>query len=483
MLARRSLTRHSRDEQRAAGGLLSTLLVSVRLVSTRGRSAPVDVPTGMLNGLAPDGGLYVPELWPRPDTARLGSRSGFPSVVAGVLEMFTSDLLSGTRLREMAQDAFSRFDHPAIAPIVELGEDLFLMELFWGPTLAFKDFALQMLGRLFDVALEGRGGNAMILGATSGDTGSAAMEAFRDRERVDVVILFPDGRTTEVQRRQMTTIDASNVHAVAVEGTFDDCQDLVKAVFGDPGLRTDLSLSTANSINFGRLITQIAYYFWAATCIGEPVSFAVPSGNFGNVYSGYAATRMGLPVRNLIVGSNANHVLDGFFRRGRLDLGEVIPTLSPSMDIQVPSNLERLMFDMYGGDGARLEEAMTRLRRERSIAVPGGSHPDIFVSRWYDDRATTEVMADVYRATGQIVDPHTAVGIGAARDAQVEGPVVCLATAHPAKFPGAVEAALDRSPPVVPRLAGLDKRPERVTGMPNDLAALKRLLRTISRFS
>ena len=457
--------------------------MAIRLVSTRGRAARVDVPTAMLSGLAPDGGLYVPEFWPRPDRAGLDSRSGFPSVVAGVLGPFTSDLLSDARLRETVDDAFSRFDHHEVAPIIELDEDLFLMELFWGPTLAFKDFALQVLGRLFDIALERGGGNAMILGATSGDTGSAAMEAFRDRERVDVVILFPEGRTTDVQRRQMTTIEASNVHAVAVDGTFDDCQDLVKAVFADPGLRNDLSLSTANSINFGRLITQIAYYFWACARIGEQVSFAVPSGNFGNVYSGYAATRMGLPVRRLIVGSNANHVLDGFFRRGRLDLGEVVPTLSPSMDIQVPSNLERLLFDMYGRDGERLAEAMIRLRQERSIEVPRGSESDLFVSRWYDDRATREIMADVYRATGQIVDPHTAVGICAARDVQVEGPVVCLATAHPAKFPAAVKAALGRLPPVPSVLTGLEKRSERVTRMSNDVTALGNLLRTNSRFS
>ena len=303
--------------------------MSVRLVSTRGRAAPVDLTTAMLTGLAPDGGLYVPESWPRFDPGKVEAGSRFPEVVADVLELFTTDLVTVTRLRAMVEDAFSRFDHRDIAPIIELDEDLFLMELFWGPTLAFKDFALQMLGRLFDVALEGSGGNAMILGATSGDTGSAAMEAFRDRDWVDVVILFPEGRTTEVQRLQMTTIASPNVHAVAVEGTFDDCQDLVKAIFADPDLRRDLSLSTANSINFGRLMTQIAYYFWAYVFLGKRVSFAVPSGNFGNVYSGYAATRMGLPVGKLIVASNANHVLDGFFRGGRLELGEVVPTISP----------------------------------------------------------------------------------------------------------------------------------------------------------
>ena len=457
--------------------------MGVRLVSTRGEAAPVDVTTAVLTGLAPDGGLYVPESWPRFEPASLEAGSRFPSVVAAALELFTQDLVTASRLRLMAEDAFSRFDHGDVAPIIELDEDLFLMELFWGPTLAFKDFALQMLGRLFDVALEARGGNAMILGATSGDTGSAAMEAFRDRDRVDVVILFPEGRTTEVQRRQMTTIESPNVHAIAVEGTFDDCQDLVKAVFADPRLRRDLSLSTANSINFGRLMTQIAYYLWASVRLGRRVSFAVPSGNFGNVYSGYAATRMGLPVGKLIVGSNANHVLDGFFRRGRLELGEVVPTISPSMDIQVPSNLERLMFDMYGGDGERLREAMIRLRRERSVGVPGGSESGLFVSRWYDDRETARVMADVYRTTGQIVDPHTAVGIGAARDADVKGPIVCLATAHPAKFPRAVGSAIGRPPPFPPSLADLGSRAERVRRMGNDLEELRSLLPQVSRFA
>lgn len=440
------------------------------------------MPAAILAGLAPDGGLYVPEAWPRLDPADLDAGSGFTAVATAVLGLFTSDLLPAPRLEQLVEEAFARFGHPEVAPLVELDRDLFLMELFWGPTLAFKDFALQVLGRLVDVALGESGGNAMILGATSGDTGSAAMEAFRDRERVDVVILFPEGRTTEVQRRQMTTIEAPNVHAVAVEGTFDDCQDLVKGVFADPGAREDLSLSTANSINFGRLITQVAYYYWAVARLGGPVSFAVPSGNFGNVYSGYAATRMGLPVQRLIVGSNANNVLDGFFRDGRLDLGTVIPTLSPSMDIQVPSNLERLLFDLFRRDGERLMAAMIRLREEGSLAVTAGTD-DLFVSRWYDDEDTMATMRQVYRPSGRIVDPHSAVGIAAARDTPTDGPVVCLATAHPAKFADAVESALGRPSPVPPALEGIHDRPERVTRIPRDLGAIHRLLREKSRFA
>ena len=457
--------------------------MGLELVSTRGQAPPVDITTAILSGLAPDGGLYVPDSWPRPDPADLDARAGFPSLAARVLDVFTPDLITGADLRKLVHDAFARFAHPDVAPLIELGQDLYLMELFWGPTLAFKDFALQVLGRMFDAALARRGGNAMILGATSGDTGSAAMEAFRDRDLVDVVILFPEGRTTDVQRRQMTTINAPNVHAVAVDGTFDDCQDLVKAVFGNPSLRDDLSLSTANSINFGRLMTQIAYYFWAAFSIGRRVSFAVPSGNFGNVYSGYAAARMGLPVKRLIVGSNSNHVLHGFFRRSRLDLGEVVATLSPSMDIQVPSNLERLMFDLYNRNGRRLEDSMRKLRRRRTVDVPKGSATDLFVSRWYDDTATVRAMADVYGASGRIIDPHTAVGLAAARDARVEGPVVCLGTAHPAKFPAAVEQAVGHEAPIPAELAGLADLPERVITMHNDLGTLEGLLRRISRFA
>ncbi len=457
--------------------------MAMRLISTRGGAPPVDVETAILSGLAPDGGLYIPDRWPQPDLSTLRTGDGLAELATDVLNLFTGGWIRRDDLRSLVREAFARFDHPAVAPLVELREDLYLMELFWGPTLAFKDFALQVLARLFDRALERRGGNAMILGATSGDTGSAAMEAFRDRDAVDVVILFPEGRTTEVQRLQMTTIDAPNVHAVSVAGTFDDCQDLVKAVAGDASLRESLSLSTANSINFGRLMVQIVYYFWAALSIGGRVSFAVPSGNFGNVYSAYAATRMGLPVERLIVGSNSNHVLDGFFRNRRLDLNEVIPTLSPSMDIQIPSNLERLMYDLLEGDGVRLQESMAQLRKQRCITVPSGVPTERFLSRWYDDRSTLDIMSEVYRTFGITIDPHTAVGVGAARDTESGVPTVCLATAHPAKFPEAVSAAIGREAPKPPALAGLARHPERVTRIHNDLHTLIDLLHRLSRFS
>lgn len=471
----------------------------MQLVSTRGGRPPADVPTALVTGLAPDGGLYVPVQWPRLEMSDLrravspGGEADFASVAARVMEPFTANLMEPDRLREEAARVYARWDHPQTAPLRRLPPppvpddysgtppEMFLLELFRGPTLAFKDFALQMLGVLLERALEMRGGKILIIGATSGDTGSAAMEAFRDRERMEVVILFPQGRTSEVQRRQMTTIASPNVHAAAVEGTFDDCQDLCKRALSDPELRDSLSLSTVNSINFGRLLAQVAYYYWAGLRAGVPFSAAVPSGNFGNVYSGYAARRMGLPVRLLIAGANSNRALFDFFREGTLAPGEVIPTISPSMDIQIPSNLERLLYDLYGRDGPRLRAAMAELRSAGRLRVPDGEARDGFVSRWYDDRDTMRIMAEVRREGGPILDPHTAIGVGAARDVVrgtgLTGPVVCLGTAHPAKFPEAVRAALGEAPPVAERLAGLENKPERVINLRADYGDLTEVLR------
>ncbi len=455
----------------------------VRLTSTRGDGRTVGMADAILAGLASDGGLFVPIEWPRLPVDSPGADTRFADVVTRVVGPFVGELLPEDELRATAVEVFARFDHPDVAPIVPLDHDLYLMELFWGPTLAFKDFAMQMLGRLFDRALASSGGRATIIGATSGDTGSAALEAFRDRERVDVVMLYPAGRTTEVQRRQMTTIESANVHAVAVDGTFDDCQDLVKAAFADEALREDLALSTANSINFGRLLTQFAYYVWATQRLGSRLSFAVPSGNFGNVYSGYAAAAMGAPIERLIVGSNQNNVLHGFFEEGRLRLGPVVPTITPSMDIQVPSNLERLLYDLLGRDGSRVTEVVRVLRSEGTVDVPHGPASASFVSEWYDDDATRVIMADVYRATGRVVDPHTAIGIGAARASGVEGPIVCLGTAHPAKFPGAVTEAVGEPVPLPDRLSDLLERPERSVTIGADLGAFAELIRSRSRIA
>lgn len=444
----------------------------MRFQSTRGAAPRVDFETAILTGLAPDGGLYLPVQWPRLGSSELASwaESSYPEVAAAVIRPFVGDLLGDADLDILCADAYAGFGHPDVAPIVRLG-DLYLMELFWGPTLAFKDFALQVLGRLMDVALARRDRRATVIGATSGDTGSAAIEAFRDRERVDVVILYPEGRVSEVQRRQMTTVTSANVHALAVDGTFDDCQDLVKGLFADADARDRFGLSTANSINFGRLAPQIAYYVWALLRIGERLSFAVPSGNFGNVFSGHAARIMTGLIDTLIVGSNRNHVLVDFIESAELTLGEVYPTVAPSMDIQIPSNLERLLFELYAGDGRRLAEALSELRRNRRLAVPG--HPHGYVGSWYTDEEVAAVIAEIHAETGMILDPHSAIGVAAARAADVEGPIVALATAHPAKFPDLVERALGLQPDLPAHLADLYDRPERTSRIPNDPAAFR----------
>jgi len=454
----------------------------MQFVSTRGSAPAVDLASAVLSGLAPDGGLYVPRAWPQ---VEIGGRPGDPffwQVIAEVIEPFAVGLLDRTGLEAMAEAAFSDFASPVVAPIRTLDRDLYLMELFWGPTLAFKDFGMSMLARLFDLVLAERGGHATIIGATSGDTGSAAMEASRDRDHIDVIILHPAGRTTEVQRRQMTTIPSENVHAVAVDGTFDDCQDLMKAAFTDEALRSEMRFSTANSINFGRLLTQIAYYYVATQRLGR-VSFAVPSGNFGNVYSAYAAAEMGAPIDRLIVGSNENNVLDRFFLSGVLELGEVTATISPSMDVQIPSNLERLIFDLLDRDGDRVVESMAALRSVGRAEIGLGPAADRFVSEWYNDDTTRMIMADVFAATGQIIDPHTAIGVGAARASGVEGPIVCLGTAHPSKFAAVVGEATGQAAPLPGHLADLHERPERLTTISNELGEFERILCEFSRFT
>jgi len=454
-----------------------------RYVSTRGAADPVDFRAALLAGLAPDGGLYVPQVWPELTTEDLAGLRGEPytQVVARTMAPFTTGFLTGDDLSELAEDAYGTFGHPDVAPITDLGGGLFLLELFWGPTLAFKDMAMQMLSRMVDRGLSDAGTRATVLGATSGDTGSAAIEAFRDRDNIDVVILYPQGRVSEVQRRQMTTVDAANVHAIAIEGTFDDCQDIVKALFADEDARAVYGLTTANSINWGRIVAQIPYYVWAATLIGsagDSVSFGVPSGNFGNVFSGYAAAQIGVPVRRFAVGSNANHVLTTFLREGRLELGTVVPTLAPSMDIQIPSNLERLIFDLLDRDGAAVARAMSALRRDGSVGIDRGGLGAIaqrFTSTWIGDDEVQAVMADVFRTYDMMVDPHTAIGIHAARTAD-DRPMIALATAHPAKFPETVVAATGRRPDLPLHLSDLHDRAERVTILPADPSRVRSYL-------
>jgi threonine synthase len=372
-----------------------------------------------------------------------------------------------------------------VCPLVEIEPGLCVVELFHGPTLAFKDVALQLVGRLFDHELSRRGERATVVVATSGDTGSAAIAACVGRPNLDIVVLHPAGRVSDVQRRQMTTVDAPNIHNVAIEGTFDDCQDLVKALFADPALRDRVGLSAMNSINWARVAAQIVYYVVAAGAVG-PCDVAVPTGNFGNIFAGWIARRSGAPIERLIIGSNRNDILTRWARTGDLARAGVVPTLSPSMDIQVSSNHERLLFELLGRDGAATAELMTRFRAVGSVEAP---HDPTFVAASFDDRATLDVIANLYRRTGYLADPHTAVGIGAARacraksgpagravrDAAVDPdvPVVCLATAHPAKFPDAVEQATGVRPALPGHLADLVDRPERYDLLPADVDAVR----------
>ncbi|WP_422003038.1 threonine synthase [Reyranella sp.] len=460
-------------------------------ISTRHGSQGTPRPLGfedvMLAGLARDGGLYLPAEWPHFSPAEISALRGQPyaEVAYRVMRPFVGDAFDEPTFRRLIGEAYATFDAPEVAPLEPLGDSgLHLLELFHGPTLAFKDVALQLLGRMLDHTLSARDQHATIVGATSGDTGSAAIEAVRDRPTIDIFMLHPRGRVSEVQRRQMTTVLAPNVHNIAVDGTFDDCQDLAKACFNDLAFRDRRALTAVNSINFARVMAQIVYYFWAAVKLGapeRPVAFTVPTGNFGNVYAGYAAERMGLPVSHFVVATNSNDILARFFETGAMTVADVVPTYSPSMDIQISSNFERLLFDLYGRDGRALAEAMTAFRATGRLAVGDnalGGVRALFDAGRADEESTLAAIADCRKRYGETLDPHTAVAYAVAqrhrRDAAV--PMVVLATAHPAKFPDAVEKATGERPALPPRLADLLDRAERVEGLPNDAAALKVLI-------
>jgi threonine synthase len=459
-------------------------------VSTRGTAPVLPFTDVLLAGLATDGGLYVPDRWPRLGPAPTpGSPRRYVDVAIEVMWPYVDGTIERAAFEAIVTDAYATFETSEVTPLVDLGGGHHLLELFHGPTLAFKDVALQLVGRLFDHELTRRGERVTIVGATSGDTGSAAIEACRDRDAIDIVILHPAGRVSDVQRRQMTTVASANVHNVAIDGTFDDCQDLVKAMFNDAPFREELRLSAVNSINWARVLAQIVYYVVAAERLGDrtaPVSFSVPTGNFGNVFAGYAAQQMGLEVRQFVVGSNRNDILTQFFRTGTMTIGEVHPTFSPSMDIQVSSNLERLLFELYDRDGHAIAELLARFRAEGHVAVDSDRLQrlrDHWSGARIDDETTLAVIRDLYARTGMLVDPHTAVGIGATevcrRDPDV--PIVTLATAHPAKFPDAVERATGVRPGLPPHLADLFDRPERCTGLPNDLATVQAFVRSVAR--
>jgi len=441
----------------------------MKYVSTRGAAPVLGFGDVLLTGLAADGGLYVPETWPTLAPAVWAEVRPYVDVAVDVMWPYVDGAIEREAFTSMVTDAYATFEHPEVCPLVDLG-DLHLLELFWGPTLAFKDVALQIVGRLFDHELTARDQRATIVVATSGDTGSAAIEACVGRERLDIVVLHPADRVSDVQRRQMTTVDAPNVHNVAIEGTFDDCQDLVKALFADAAFRDTVRLSAMNSINWARVMAQIVYYVTSVARLGR-CSFAVPSGNFGNIFSGWIAERMGLPIDQLVIGSNSNDILTRWAADGSLVAQPVVPTYSPSMDIQVSSNHERLLFELSGRDGARTADLLTRFRGIGAVEAPQN---DRFDAASLDDRATLEVIREVHDTTGVLVDPHTAVGIGAARSRRTgDSPMVALATAHPAKFPDAVERATGIRPPLPPRLADLFDREERYDVLPNEVEAIR----------
>jgi threonine synthase len=463
----------------------------VRYVSTRGEAPPLGFLDVTLTGLARDGGLYVPETWPRINPHGIAGFFGRPyaEVAVDVMRPFLGNSIPQADLARMAREAYGTFRHPATVPLVQIGPGTFLLELFHGPTLAFKDVAMQLLARLMDYILEQRGERTTIVVATSGDTGGAAVEAFRGRSRVDLVVLFPAGRISEVQRRMMTSAADDNVHAVAVEGTFDDCQALVKGLFNDHAFRDRVRLSGVNSINWARILAQMVYYFTAAVTLGAPqrkVAFTVPTGNFGDVFAGYVAARMGLPVERLLVATNANDILARTLRSGTYQVRDVVPTTSPSMDIQVSSNFERLLFEAYARDGKIIRSLMTSLAQLQSFAISPPALTEmraLFSADRADEDETAATIRAVHRETGMLVDPHTAVAIAVAEKdvRQHDVPMVVLATAHPAKFPDAVEAACGVRPALPDWLADLPQRRERITSLPPELAEIQKFILAASR--
>ena len=463
----------------------------MRYVSTRGEAPVLGFDDVLLTGLARDGGLYVPAEWPRWTAEEWKSLRGlsYVEMAARVMAPFVDDAVHEDALLDILADAYAGFDHDAVAPLKQLDANSWVMELFHGPTLAFKDFALQVLGRLFDHVLTRRGERVTIVGATSGDTGSAAIEACRDRDMIDIYILHPKGRTSEVQRRQMTTVDAPNVHNIAVEGSFDDCQDLVKGLFNDAAFRDEVNLSAVNSINWARIMAQIVYYAHAGIALGAPdreIAFSVPTGNFGNVFAAYGAREMGLPISQLIVGSNENDILTRFFESNDMSVRSVAPTLSPSMDIQISSNFERLLFDLLDRDGETTAHAMQTFRASGDLPLDEERWrraTELFAGARFTDAETSAAIAGVLEATGELVDPHTAIGILAGWTARRDQttPLVTAATAHPAKFPDAVEAATGVRPALPERLSDLYDRPERYSEMRNNLGDLQDAIRSSNR--
>ncbi len=459
----------------------------MKYISTRGQAPRLSFEDALLAGLASDGGLYVPESWPRLSDATLRSFIGadYASVAKAVLHPFMADDVSAERLSDIVDEAYACFNHPEVAPLVALEDGHYLLELFHGPTLAFKDVAMQLLARLMDDALTRRGQRATIIGATSGDTGGAAIEAFKGRAAVDIFILYPDGRVSDVQRKQMTTLKDANVHTLAVDGTFDDCQALVKAMFNDVSFRQDMSLAGVNSINWARVMAQTVYYFTAAAKLGapdQPVAFSVPTGNFGDIFAGYVAAQMGLPVAHLMVATNVNDILARTLDSGVYQTGDVVATSSPSMDIQVSSNFERLLFELTGRDASRVRGYMDALTQSGRFEMAGDELTlmrALFGAARIDQQQTLDVMRQVKAEHHMQIDPHSAIGVGAARQAVVADgvPIVSLATAHPAKFPKAVVEAYDEQPDTPQRVVDMLTLEENFIPVANKLADVQALIR------
>ena len=458
-------------------------------ISTRGQDGPLGYEQALLSGLARDGGLYLPVSYPRfsEDEIRQMAGLSYAELAGRIMARFTDGEIEEAEMTAMAADAYAGFTDPEVAPLKPLSGDIHVLELFHGPTIAFKDYAMQFLSRAFDRALRSAGKQAVILGATSGDTGSAALEAFQGRGAVDIFILFPDGRVSPVQQRQMTSVDAPGAHAVAVGGDFDDCQAIVKTLFNDHGFRDTVGLSAVNSINWARLMPQIVYYFKAALELGAPdrkVAFSVPTGNFGNVFAGYVAMQMGLPIAKLIIASNRNDILTRFFENGAMQRETVTPSLSPSMDIQVSSNFERLLFELLKRDGDKVAEIMARFAETGQFDLPEdamrAARSEFAAYRLDDEGTLAEIKASA--SEGMVLDPHSAVGVSAARRAVADGtvpdgiPVVALACAHPAKFEGAVTEATGTPPALPPHLADLMQRQERMLNAPASADAVRDLV-------
>jgi len=460
----------------------------MRYISTRGEAPELGFEEAMLAGLAGDGGLYVPAEVPQLAEADIAALAGlsYEETAFRVMRPFIGGVFDDTTFRRLIAQAYAGFGHTARAPLTQLAPNHFLLELFHGPTLAFKDFAMQLIGQMFEASLARSGRRVTIVGATSGDTGSAAIEAFAGLGGVEVCIMYPHGRVSEVQRRQMTTPDAANVHALAVDGDFDDCQARLKDMFNDHAFRDEVGLAAVNSINWARVLAQVVYYFTSAVALGaphRPVSFTVPTGNFGDIFAGFIAKEMGLPIHRLVIATNQNDILDRTMRTGAHVREGVTPSISPSMDIEVSSNFERALFWAHGRDGAAVAALMAELKSNGGFRISDNAMSALsahYDSGRADEAATSATIARTLAETGELLCPHSAVGVHVAEAHLRKAPdipMITLATAHPAKFPDAVEAATGIRPELPPRMADLYERPERITRAPNDLAALEDLIR------